>query len=72
MRYHASEQSSGSRARVSYSSLIALEIDPPSRIKRLGEEFFCERDVSEVVTFVEMIGSCENVPIGRAGCGRDQ
>jgi hypothetical protein len=49
-----------------------LEVDPPSRIKRLGEEFFSEGDVSEVVTFVEMIGLCENVPIGCAGCGRDQ
>jgi hypothetical protein len=56
----------------SYDALIAIGVDLPFRIKRPGEDFFAEGDVSEVATLIEvddafvrncadLIGQVENV-----------
>lgn len=38
----------------SYDALVAADNDLPFRIKRPGEDFFSEGDVSEVATLIEV------------------
>lgn len=38
----------------SYDALVAMDSDLPFRIKRPGEDFFSEGDVSEVATLIEV------------------
>jgi hypothetical protein len=64
----------------SYDALLAIGADLPFRIKRPGEDFFSEGDVSEVATLIEvddafvrncagLIGQVESV-INKAYLGR--